>query len=71
MFFLFLARYLPESMVLREQLSKDPQFQVALELVQDKTMYKRIITPADAKVRARVSDKRCREQNEVQKPVAR
>lgn len=37
-------------MVLRKQLDKDPQFQVALELVQDKGMYNRIITPADAKV---------------------
>lgn len=43
-------RYLPESMILRKQLDKDPQFQVALELVQDKDMYGRIITPADAKV---------------------
>ncbi|CAN0233609.1 unnamed protein product [Pylaiella littoralis] len=45
-----LSRYLPESMVLRKQLDKDPQFQVALELVQDKGMYNRIITPADAKL---------------------
>lgn len=37
--------------MLRKQLDKDPQFQVALELVQDKGMYNRIITPADAKVR--------------------
>ena len=37
-------------MVLRNQLDKDPQFQVALELVQNKDMYSRIITPADAKV---------------------
>lgn len=37
-------------MVLRNQLAKDPQFQVALELVQNKDMYNRIITPADAKV---------------------
>lgn len=37
-------------MVLRKQLEKDPQFQVALELVQNKDMYSRIITPADAKV---------------------
>lgn len=44
-------RYLPESMVLRKALDKDPQFQVALELVQDRDMYGRIITPADAKVR--------------------
>ena len=36
--------------MLREQLQKDPQFQVALELVQDRDMYDRIITPADAKV---------------------
>lgn len=40
-------------MVLRKQLDKDPQFQVALELVQDKGMYNRIITPADAKVSLR------------------
>ncbi|CAM9615996.1 unnamed protein product [Ascophyllum nodosum] len=45
-----LSRYFPESMVLREQLQKDPQFQVALELVQDRDMYDRIITPADAKL---------------------
>ncbi|CBJ29210.1 carboxy-terminal peptidase [Ectocarpus siliculosus] len=45
-----LSRYLPESMVLRKQLDRDPQFQVALELVQDKGMYNRIITPADAKL---------------------
>ena len=38
-------------MVLRNQLEKDPQFQVALELVQNKDMYNQIITPADAKVR--------------------
>lgn len=38
-------------MVLRRQLDKDPQFQVALELVQDKGMYNRIITPTDAKVK--------------------
>lgn len=37
--------------MLRKQLDKDPQFQVALELVQDKGMYNRIITPADAKVK--------------------
>lgn len=36
--------------MLRKQLDRDPQFQVALELVQDKGMYNRIITPADAKV---------------------
>lgn len=36
-------------MVLRKQLHKDPQFRVALELVQDKDMYRRIITPEDAK----------------------
>ena len=39
--------------MLRKQLDKDPQFQVALELVQDKGMYNRIITPADAKVSLR------------------
>lgn len=46
----YFPRYFPESMVLREQLRKDPQFQVALELVQDREMYDKIITPADAKV---------------------
>lgn len=37
-------------MVLRKALDKDPQFLAGLELVRDSEMYKRIITPADAKV---------------------
>lgn len=36
--------------MLRKALDKDPQFLAGLELVRDQDMYRRIITPADAKV---------------------
>ncbi|CAM9873933.1 unnamed protein product, partial [Discosporangium mesarthrocarpum] len=44
------SRYLPESMVLKRSLDHDQHFLAALDLVQDKEMYRKIITPADAQL---------------------
>jgi hypothetical protein len=44
-----LSRYLPESMLLRSQLAKDDQFQLALSIAKNRPRYESIIAaPASA-----------------------
>jgi hypothetical protein len=40
-----LSRYLPESMLLKQQLNKDDQFQLALAIAKSRPRYDAILTP--------------------------